>query len=65
MELHNEQHELIRTLDVNEYDLNMRDLSTDIASELSTEDIEEEEEVIHRIQTRSLTKDSLKILSPS
>jgi hypothetical protein len=28
IELHNEQHELIRTLDVNEYDLNMRDLST-------------------------------------
>jgi hypothetical protein len=34
--------ESLRTLDINEYDLNMRDLSTDIASKLSTEDIEEE-----------------------
>lgn len=40
--------ELLRTLGVNEDDLNMRDLSTDIASELSTEDIEEEEEIIHK-----------------
>jgi hypothetical protein len=34
--------ESLRTLDINEYDLNMRDLSTDIASKLSTEDIVEE-----------------------
>ena len=40
--------ESLRTLDVIEYDLNMRDLSTDIASKLSTEDIEEEEEIIRK-----------------
>lgn len=40
--------ESLRTLDVIEYDLNMRDLSTDIASKLSTEDIKEEEEIIRK-----------------
>jgi hypothetical protein len=40
--------ESLRTLDVIEYDLNMRDLSKDIASKLSTEDIKEEEEIIRK-----------------
>jgi len=55
--------ESLRTLDVNEYDLNMRDLSTDIASELSTEDIEdiedieEEEEIIHKDSNAELNQE--------
>lgn len=50
--------ELLRTLDVNEDDLNMRDLSTDIASELSTEDIEEEEEeIIHKDSNAELNQE--------
>lgn len=49
--------ELLRTLGVNEDDLNMRDLSTDIASELSTEDIEEEEEIIHKDSNAELNQE--------
>lgn len=57
IELPNEQHELLRTLDVNEYDLNMRDISPDIASELSTEDIEEEDEIIHKDSNAELNQE--------
>jgi hypothetical protein len=49
--------ELLRTLDVNEDDLNMRDLSTDIASELSTEDIKEEVEIIHKDSNAELNQE--------
>jgi hypothetical protein len=49
--------ESLRTLDVIEYDLNMRDLSTDIASKLSTEDIEEEEEIIHKDSNAELNQE--------
>lgn len=49
--------ELLRTLGVNEDDLNMRDLLTDIASELSTEDIEEEEEIIHKDSNAELNQE--------
>lgn len=49
--------ESLRTLDVIEYDLNMRDLSTDIASKLSTEDIEEEEEIIRKDSNAELNQE--------
>jgi hypothetical protein len=49
--------ELLRTLGVNEDDLNMRDLSTDIASELSTEDIKEEVEIIHKDSNAELNQE--------
>jgi hypothetical protein len=49
--------ESLRTLDVIEYDLNMRDLSTDIASKLSTEDIEEEEEIIRNDSNAELNQE--------